>query len=247
MFRSSSATNNATPNTPNYLGFPKVTPGNFDASQFLPDISGLGFNNINFPGQNLLALAQLVGGLLGGGGLPSLPFAASSSTSNALMRASTPSPAAAPQTMVAAGLTTMNRVADAGVPTATSDAAAPRQLPGWNANPQWGATAKTWQADAKQNWNNTTNKWQQKADTWKATQSQRAEQRQERFNSWKQGGTNSWTAPKSFSQNNGNGNGATSNSGFGQRFGGGGAAPSAGGGAPATSGAGSSSSTGPTG
>ncbi|QKT08318.1 hypothetical protein HUN08_14745 [Gordonia sp. X0973] len=70
----SSATNVATPNTPNYFGFPLVDLNSLDTSQWLPEVHGLGFNNIRFPGENLLALGQLLGGLIGGSSGSSLPF-----------------------------------------------------------------------------------------------------------------------------------------------------------------------------
>ncbi|NNG98869.1 hypothetical protein [Gordonia araii] len=178
--------NVATPNTPNYLGFPDVQFNAFDPSQIIPSISGLSFDNIRFPGENLLALAQLIGDIIGGGGLPTLPFTAGLPTSDpaatSAARTATNSFVTSLQTQLKTGVPSTLNAPQAGTPATQSNVGVPTQ-----ARSQVQSVQPQTQQSPTQN-------WQQRSQTWK-------EQRQSWAPSWKPpssqgtGGQNTWSAP----------------------------------------------------
>jgi len=183
----SSATNVATPNTPNYLGFPVVTTGTFDPSQIIPDISGLGFNNIRFPGENLVALASLIGDLIGG----SNPLSGLSvgGTNTALQSASSvPTTFSALQQTVGTTGTTPSTFATRSASAGTTPQTTTGTTGVAGAVPN---AVQKFQSGAKNAWQSGANAAQQTQQNWAERQQQRTEQWR---SGWQQnGGTNQWS------------------------------------------------------
>ncbi|GED98684.1 hypothetical protein [Gordonia crocea] len=191
----SSEDNVATPSTSNYFGFPVLTTGAFDASQIIPGISGLGFNNIRFPGDNLAALASLIGDIIGGNNpLENLPFSTSTTTSTLAAASSVPTTFSALQQTVGTTGTTPSTFAARSASANTT----PQKTTGTTGTT--GATGvagvvpnavQKFQSGAKNAWQSGANAAQQTQQNWAERQQQRTEQWR---SGWQQnGGTNQWS------------------------------------------------------